>query len=172
MNIDTKDITAKFVAENLPVVAQALRDEGAKAVNADALVLAAVQAETAKGDAKCASARVEGATEERNRIAKIQGMAVPGSEELVAKAVKNGDKPEDFAVAALALMKTNPVAAASPAAQAAATALKTAETAVGGLAPGSNITGSDQKPDAAALAAADVARLGGSYAKNQTKGIQ
>lgn len=64
------EITAAWVAENHPAVAEALRAEGAAAVDTSALV---------------AEAKTAGATAERERLAGIEALAMPGTDGLIAQ---------------------------------------------------------------------------------------
>lgn len=107
MNIKKEDITASFVAEQLPEVAKTLRAEGASSVKTDELVANARADEQKQAEAKITAAKAEGATAERERIAKINGLAMDGSEELLAKAIAEGHSPEQFAMDQLTFLKKN-----------------------------------------------------------------
>ncbi len=107
MNIKKEDITASFVAEQLPEVAKALRAEGVASVKTEELVAGARKEERDQAEQKIAAAKVEGATAERDRIAKIQGLAMEGADELVAKAIAEGHTPEQFAMDQVSFLKKN-----------------------------------------------------------------
>ena len=64
------EITAAMVREQFPAVAEELRAEGVASVN-----VAEIEA----------AAREAGATAERERMASIEALAMPGTEELVAQ---------------------------------------------------------------------------------------
>lgn len=150
MNIKIEDITAEFVSGKLPTVAQALRDEGAKSVNAEELIANAVKAEREQADVKVASAKVEGANTERKRIAEIQGLAMPGCDALVTKAINDGMTPESFAMAQIAFMKKE-----SPKNEAQSAIVKGEET-VAGLGGNSNNNGDTSKLTPRQQAKADM----------------
>lgn len=78
-SVFVNEITAEWLAQDLPALAAALREQGAEAVRAEAAA-AAVRHEEA-----LATAREEAATAERSRILGIEAAALPGQEDLAAK---------------------------------------------------------------------------------------
>jgi len=84
-SVFVEEITAAFITESLPKLAESFRAEGATAATATATAMAAAAATT--HDAAITTARLEASTAERARILGIQSNALPGHRELVAKLV-------------------------------------------------------------------------------------
>lgn len=106
------ELTAAQVAEKYPAAAKALREEGAAA---------AAESNKTAVDA----ARAEGAKAERERITEIEALAVPGSEELVAKLKADASMtPANAAMAILKAQKDGTIKPADATAAAAAAAGK------------------------------------------------
>lgn len=105
-----------------------------------------------------AALRAEGAAAERERIAGLEALAMPGTEELVAKFKADGTQPAQAAIEILKAAKAGGVA--QPGAAAHLQALKTTENA---LTPPEAGTGEDTQPtdEEAAKAALALARKAG-----------
>lgn len=136
-------LSAAWIAEQFPSVAQALRAEGVATVDV-------------------ATAKAEGAAAERERINSIEALAMPGTEALVAQFKADGNMTaEKAAMELIKATKANGGAPAAPAAPAAGAAhiagLKETEQALTPPAAGS---GSDKQPtvEAAAVDAVALAR--------------
>jgi ClpP class serine protease len=119
-------------------------------------ITAAAVAGVEKVDA--AAVRAEGAKAERDRIAALEAMALPGTEELIAKFKAEGTEPAAAAMEILKAAKAGGVA--QPGAGAHLAALKKTEEALQAPAAG---TGEDAKPteEQAASAAIALARKAG-----------
>lgn len=105
-----------------------------------------------------AAVRAEGAKAERDRIAALEALALPGTEELIAKFKAEGTEPAAAAMEILKAAKAGGVA--QPGASAHLAGLKTTEEA---LQPPAAGTGEDAKPteEEAASAAIALARKAG-----------
>lgn len=139
------EITAAYVAENHPDVAEALRAEGRASVDTEKLV---------------ADARADGAKVERERIAEIEALAVPGTEELVAKFKADGSiTAERAAVEILKAAKTGGLTAKASGSQ----HLDTLQSAEDNLTPPKAGAGQEQQPsiEAEVKALLDQARKAG-----------
>jgi hypothetical protein len=119
-------------------------------------ITAAAVAGVEKVDA--AAVRAEGAKAERDRIAALEALALPGTEELIAKFKAEGTEPAAAAMEILKAAKAGGVA--QPGAGAHLAALKKTEEALQAPAAG---TGEDAKPteEQAASAAIALARKAG-----------
>lgn len=96
---DAPEITAAYVAEKFPAVAEELRAQGVASVD-----LEAVKAE----------ARSQGSKSERDRISAIEALAVPGTEELIAQLKADGSMTaERAAIEILKAAKTKGFGSAS-----------------------------------------------------------
>ncbi len=95
--IQLGQITTAFIKERFPTIAQSLIDEGKETASDD--LEAATKAEFDNG-------QEAGATSERERIMKIEDVAMPGYEDMVAKAKSDGKTTaEELAMQILACEK-------------------------------------------------------------------
>ena len=90
--VNISDITAEWIAKNLPDLAAALRGEGEKAANEananavhEAREVARAEGHAAGREEGLTEGQAAGAQAERQRIQGIEAAALPGHEELIAK---------------------------------------------------------------------------------------
>lgn len=139
-------MTAAWLSENFPAAANELKDIGAKSVDTSQ-----VQAD----------ARAEGAKAERDRLAGIEALAMPGAEAIVAECKADPEMTaEKAAVKILQAVRANPASAAAAPGAAHLAGLKQAENDLEAPQAGS---GDDKKPtvDGAAKDVIALARQAG-----------
>lgn len=137
------EITAAWVAENHPAVAEALRAEGAASVDTATII---------------AEAKAAGAADERERIAGIEALAMPGTEALIAELKADADMTSDRA--AVRILQAVRAGGLTVNASGHLAGLRSTESNLNPPAAG---TGEDQEPslEEAAKAATALARKAG-----------
>jgi signal peptide peptidase SppA len=139
--MDWKTLTVAALTENrADLVAEITAAAVASVASVEKVDVAAVQAQAA--------------ADERARIVDLEALAMPGTEELVAKFKADGTKPE---AAAIQLLQAARAAAAQPAATAAAAHLAGLKQTEQTLMPPKAGTGQDAEPTEAEAATAAIA---------------